>query len=158
MDCSDFYDVCVIIHRVSTRSAPKQIPCMFIHFRGTGVPSMNLVDDCFLWGSGWCMLLSLVSHSTFPFLLYLYTAKNLLMVCIWVPNNSASFAYKTSEKCTCTFNWLLLLWSVQFSLNIILNTAVWNCRGCCARHILPVCYSKKTGQTRQLLPTLNLVL
>ena len=34
--------------------------------------------------------------------LVVLTAKNLLMVCAWVPNNSASFAYKTSEKCTCT--------------------------------------------------------
>ena len=127
-----------------------------LHFRGTGVPSMNLVDD-------WFLRVRLMHVAKFSFTFYIpvlvvLTAKNLLMVCVWVPNNSASFAYKTSEKCTCTFNWLLLLWSVQFSFNIILNTAVWNCMGCCARHILPVCFSKKTGQTRQLLPTLNLVL
>lgn len=116
---------------------------------------------------GWLvpMRVRLMHVAKFSFTFYIpvlvvLTAKNLLMVCVWVPNNSASFAYKTSEKCTwtCTFNCLLLLWSVQISFNIILNTAVWNCMGCCARHILPVCFSKKTGQTRQLLPTLNLVL
>lgn len=137
MDCSDFYDVCVIIHRVSTRSAPKQIPCMFIHFRGTGVQSMSLVDDWFLRGSGWCMLLSLVSHSTFPFLLYL-----LQRTCWWFAHGFQTIVHHLHTRLrknvlVRSFNGLLLLWSVQFSFNIILNTAVWNCMGCCARHILP---------------------